>query len=380
MRVAHLNTDDLLQLPLSSHTLFEAFLEVMPDSVVVTDDDGTILHANTPVETMFGYRHSELVGKSVELLVPAPPGREHSCPRLQGPIYIDTDAAETAAALTGRAKDGHEFPVDITLNTFDMAGKRHCVAVIRDLSALIYERERTETLLRFIQHRLIGRIERDRQQLAQDIHDSPLQELHSLDFRLVALARQPQIDGTQLHLQELHTMVQQVSHQLRDLCQELRPPTLATFGVGTAIHSFVHDMQQRYPDLQILMELADDQQRLSQFQRLTLYQICRNVFENVVRHAQTRSVCVRLQLRPDIVFLEVEDEGRGFTMPDDWIRLARAGKFGLIECAERAQAAGGYLEIAATPNEGTRVRVTIPLDIPESTEEENGSNSRPVGG
>ena len=78
MRVAHLNTDDLLQLPLSSHTLFEAFLEVMPDSVVVTDDDGTILHANTPVETMFGYRHSELVGKSVEILVPAPPGREHS--------------------------------------------------------------------------------------------------------------------------------------------------------------------------------------------------------------------------------------------------------------------------------------------------------------
>ena len=371
-------TEDTLQL--SRQASFDVFLEVMPNGVVVVDDTGTILHANAPIEVMFGYKRHELVGQPMAFLVPDTQRQKSHRRRSPALANRDTDGVAAFPELVGRAKNGHEFPVDITLNSMDMEGKHHTVAVIRDVSVLVQERERNETLLRFIHHRLIEGEERERQKLAQDVHDNPLQEVHSLDFRLVALTRQIDTVETRLHLQELHTTIQQISHQLRDLCQELRPPTLSTFGISTAIRSLVHSLQQQQPDLQILLELTDDEQRLSQPKRLMLYRICQHVFQNVVQHADAQSVCIRLQLLPDHVILEIEDEGSGFVVPRQWIGFARKDKFGLIECAERAQAVGGRLDVFSTPGEGTRVSVTVPLDTPEPIEGENGPDSRRIGG
>ena len=353
MLIDDYHTETPLQLPGDDHAWLQAFVEAIPDGAIVTDGAGTILHTNTQIEEMFGYNHRELDGKPVTLLTSLE--------------EMDTDT--TPPELIGWTKDGHEFPIDVTLQPMDVDGEHHYMALIHNSSALAQERDRTETLLRFIRHRLIEREERERRELAQLIHDGPLQELHSLDFRLVALARQAEMQDAQGALQELHTMLQQVSHQLRDLCQELRPPTLSSFGVGTAIRSFVYKLREQHPDLRVRMELADDGQRLSPHQRIALYRILHHAVQNVVQHADTDTVDIRLQLSPEDVVLEIEDEGVGFELPHDWIGFARAGKFGLIECVERAQAVGGRLDVYSRPGGGTQVRVTVPLEESGSTEQ-----------
>jgi len=56
----------------------------------------------------------------------------------------------------------------------------------------------------------------------------------------------------------------------------------------------------------------------------------------------------------------VQDDGRGFVVPNSWLEPARQGRLGLLGAVEQAHAAGGRLEVISAPGEGTRVRVVAP--------------------
>jgi signal transduction histidine kinase len=62
------------------------------------------------------------------------------------------------------------------------------------------------------------------------------------------------------------------------------------------------------------------------------------------------------------VRLEIEDNGPGFSIPENWIDLVREGHLGLMGMRERAEAVGGQLEIRSKKGEGTTVVVTVSLD------------------
>jgi signal transduction histidine kinase len=72
-------------------------------------------------------------------------------------------------------------------------------------------------------------------------------------------------------------------------------------------------------------------------------------------------VWVRLALEDSQVWLEVEDDGLGFEVPERWAMLALHGKLGLVGSAERAKAIGGSLQVTSAPDQGTKVRASAPL-------------------
>ena len=73
-----------------------------------------------------------------------------------------------------------------------------------------------EAALCEMQHRLLDSEENERQRLAQELHDGPLQELHSLDFKLVAMARQLSDTQQQAQLSEMRSTLRQLARHLRD--------------------------------------------------------------------------------------------------------------------------------------------------------------------
>lgn len=119
---------------------YHQLVDTAPDGVVVTDAQGRILLVNRNIETMFGYPAAELVGRPVECLMPERYRTQHEAHRgslmenwRPRPMGVVTD-------LVGMRRDGSEFPLDISLNTFeDDAGKR-ITAFIRDIT----ERRRHE--------------------------------------------------------------------------------------------------------------------------------------------------------------------------------------------------------------------------------------------
>jgi PAS domain S-box-containing protein len=116
-------------------------LESAPDAMLIADDRGRIVHVNSQAEALFGYSRAELIGVSVELLVPERFGAGHVAHRQR---YMQAPRARSMGSgleLFARRKNGTEFPVDISVSP--LADDRRVICSIRDIS----ERKRTEAAL-----------------------------------------------------------------------------------------------------------------------------------------------------------------------------------------------------------------------------------------
>ncbi len=121
-----------------------SLLETMPDAVVVVDAAGRVVYANRLIEQVFGYSPDALVGRSVEILVPAEARQRH---RRQRTDYGRAPAARPMGAVShvlGLHKSGREFPADISLSPIESDEGWLVIAAVRDMT----DRHRIETALR----------------------------------------------------------------------------------------------------------------------------------------------------------------------------------------------------------------------------------------
>ena len=122
----------------------EPLLECFPDAAVLVDAEGKIVLCNQMTEMLFGYATGELVGQSIEVLMPERFRGPHVEQRRQYTHHPTTRQMGRGLDLLGRRKDGVEFPVDIMLKPLEENGRRQVLAVIRDIS----ERKQAEEALR----------------------------------------------------------------------------------------------------------------------------------------------------------------------------------------------------------------------------------------
>jgi signal transduction histidine kinase len=220
-----------------------------------------------------------------------------------------------------------------------------------------------------VQRRLIQQRELERQQIARDLHDGPLQELIGLNFGLEEIfGMRP---GQQRKYKEdvIRAAVQEIAHELRTFCSELRPPSLAPFGLERAIRSHVESFQEKYPAVQVHLELAVDKELLSEDIRMALYRIYQELTNNIVKHAAAAAVWIRFGFNEYQIELEVRDNGSGFDVPTNWVETARQGHLGLVGVLERAEAVGGSVKITSKPGLGTNVLVTVPNHHKQNAED-----------
>jgi PAS domain S-box-containing protein len=113
---------------------FRHLLDSALDAMVIVSADGTIGLVNAKTEAMFGYSRQELVGRQVEVLMPERFRGWHGAER--GAYFVDPQARPmgTGLDLRARHKDGHEFPVDISLSPLETEAGVLVTAAIRDVS------------------------------------------------------------------------------------------------------------------------------------------------------------------------------------------------------------------------------------------------------
>ena len=162
-------------------------------------------------------------------------------------------------------------------------------------------------------------------------------------------------------LDECDHTLHRVVNSLRTICRELRPPSLSPFGLEVAIRDHVEKFRDQNPDIQVNLDLMQDRQVLSDSVRLALFRIYQQAIHNVARHAQASEVHIRFLWDEETIILEVEDNGIGFEVPDNWMKLAREEHFGLLGIAERVESIRGKLEIMSALGSGTLIRAIAPL-------------------
>jgi PAS domain S-box-containing protein len=123
----------------ASEARFRTILEAAPDAAVILDATGKILLVNDRTESLFGYVRQELLGRSLEVLIP---GRQEPLAP-QGARYVEHPVGGLRgghAEFTGRTREGVEFPLEATLAMLDTEEGRVAIAFVRDLT----ERKRQE--------------------------------------------------------------------------------------------------------------------------------------------------------------------------------------------------------------------------------------------
>ena len=128
---------------------FRLLLEAAPNGMIVTDHDGVITFVNTQVENLFGYSRGELIGRSVEVLIPEQFQGAHPTLRAQFATRPETRAMGAGRDLYGLRKNKTEFRVEIGLNPLRSGDRLLVVASVIDIT----ERKRNEEHMRTLSHR-----------------------------------------------------------------------------------------------------------------------------------------------------------------------------------------------------------------------------------
>ncbi len=213
-------------------------------------------------------------------------------------------------------------------------------------------------------------------ELANELHDGPLGDLHGLGFRLnelgVALDAEPEL---QTVIQTCtHEVLPRVCSQLRNICGDLLSPDFVC-GLDAELDGYM-DMVEEREKLTIHRNLDSDRAGLDQHQMATFYRICRTLLKNVARHADARQVRVDFRAEMGLILLQIEDDGRGFEVPEDWDAFKRAGHYGMYMANYFAASIGGTFQVDAKPGEGTKVTVTAPLRERESEDANEADSNR----
>jgi NarL family two-component system sensor histidine kinase LiaS len=199
-------------------------------------------------------------------------------------------------------------------------------------------------------------VSEERNRLARDLHDSAKQQALAasleLGTALTLYERDPQ--GARKHLAEADALVDSVRKELTNLVDELRPQSTDGLDFAKALREQALEWSQRN-GIEVNIQVEGDRE-LSPETRETLFRIAQEALANVARHSSAAHADVILEYGTGAVTLIVVDDGCGFDAS------ASHGGVGLASMQERAEALGGSLTVESAPDQGARIKVTLPRE------------------
>lgn len=146
---------------------FKGFLESAPDAIVIADTNGVIQLINSQTEKLFGYSKTELIGKKIELLIPARFKSKHIAHRKTYSKNPTSRYMDVGLDLFGINKEGKEFPVEVSINQLETNEGIVVSAAIRDIT----EQKRISTELSYAKQVAEDAVKTKQQFLANMSHE-----------------------------------------------------------------------------------------------------------------------------------------------------------------------------------------------------------------
>ena len=356
---------------------FRQVVEAAPNAMVMVNKDGFIEMVNTQTERIFGYNRAELLGQTIDILLPERFRSHH--PHHRAVFFSDLSprAMGTGRDLYGRRKDGSEFPVEVGLNPIETDDGVKVLSAITDISARV---KATEKLA---EHR--DELERSNKELATFAyvasHDlkSPLRGIFQISHWIEEDLNQGKVEAIAGHMSLLRGRLRRMERLLDDLLAYSRAGRLegsvSQVNLGKLAQS-IFEMQA--PPEGFRLKLAAD---LPTFYTLVtpLEQVLRNLFSNAIKHHDHAQGQIQLhwqQANPHYYEFSVIDDGPGIS-PEYQERVyimfqtlkprdeVEGSGMGLALVKKIVEAYGGITSIASDGKRGCAITFTWPINIEE---------------
>jgi signal transduction histidine kinase len=251
------------------------------------------------------------------------------------------------------------------LETHEALDQQLIVQMADQISAL----DRANLALQDAQRRLLTGLEEERKRLAREIHDQVIQDLLGVGYRLEEIEADAEVTpALGAYLAEVRASVRDLVGDLRIICGTLRPPTIDSLGLGSALQSYTHDWSKRTGVI-VTMYLDPNLGRLPEPTELSIFRIVQEGLNNVRKHASASAVEVRLEHpSPRRLILSIADDGRGLSEDFDLSRLPAEGQYGVLGITERVALLGGRWRFQNRPEGGALIQVEIPHPRVESAD------------
>jgi PAS domain S-box-containing protein len=331
------------------------------DGFVELDEHDAIVRANDAFARMVGMDRTAIEGEPWSAVAASVQGADASFARLPETGQAELQRHEGQPLfIESRMSQVPTDPPRRLLLARDVTAAKVADQTIRSLFQFLQDRDEDRTrLLR----RTNSAIEQERNRIARDLHDGPVQGVSAASLSLEAALLMIKAGDIERGLDVLTKIRQELAGEadsLRRLMAGLRPPVLEERGLMPALRESLlrfgadQEIETEFSG-SITRPIPDDLETLA-------FRVVQESLTNVGKHAGATRVTVHVETDQSQLRIEIEDDGTGFETGEVRDHL-RAGRVGLASMRERVELASGTFAVRSTPGRGTAVMATIPLDL-----------------
>lgn len=363
------------QLRQSSKSRLRQVIEAAPNGLLMVDQRGTIVLCNAEIESLFGYQREELLGTTIEILVPQNARQKHPNYRMNYFANPETRQMGAGRDLTGLRKNGTEFPVEIGLNPVQTDEGQFVLASIVDIT----ERKTIEKRL----HEAIAA--RDEfMSIASHELKTPLTSL-SLQIQMAKqtiagkLIRPLSTENLAKTLDLSEKQVSRLVYLIDDLLDFTRIRTgkfsftFEELNLSQVVREMIIRFYDEFTHSNMAYTVDIDEDIIGRFDHVRIEQLMDNLLSNAIKYAPNHPVKVSLKRRKHFTTLTVEDHGPGIpadkqaTLFDRFERATTSDNIGglglgLFIAKEIVHGHSGSIHLESTLGIGSKFIVDFPLD------------------
>lgn len=194
----------------------------------------------------------------------------------------------------------------------------------------------------------------ERKKIASFLHDNINSLLSSVGLHLNAFTTQNNIKSEEI--QKAKAILQEAHDLLRDMSHDLIPTLLVRFGLIYALEDLCERNTNSSIDFQFSSTISTDRRYNEKFE-MKVYFIVSELFSNIIKHSQAKKAKIALNENDKQLIITIHDDGKGFKTE----KLNEAEGFGLNRIRARIKKYKGSLAIVSKADEGTSIKIKIPL-------------------